>query len=66
MKKFANEVLDFDLTKKGQHEAMAKALTEWGAAGFELVAVVACGEFSLQIKVFFKREEAENEKSEAA
>lgn len=66
MKTFENEVLDFDLTKKGQHEAMAKALTEWGAAGFELVAVVACGEFSLQIKVFFKREEAENEKSEAA
>lgn len=66
MKTFEHEVLDFDLQKKGQHEAMSKALSELGADGFEVVAVVPHGEYNLQITIFLKRQAFASKMEEAA
>jgi hypothetical protein len=66
MKKFEHEVLDFDLTKKDQHAVMAKALAEWGAAGFEVVSVVPHGQLGGRVTIFLKHELPDGTKSEAA
>lgn len=55
MIKFEHEVLYFDLSKRNGAEEMELKLKEWGAAGFELVSVVAHGPTNSQVSTFFKR-----------
>lgn len=57
MKTFEHEVLSFKTGTKKQVEEMQKQLTEWGAAGFELVAVTeAPPNFGGGITAYLKRE----------
>lgn len=66
MKQFEHEVLNFNYTSKKGNVEMRTALTEWGAAGFEIVSVVPNSQLGGQVTVFLKREITENKSSEAA
>ena len=56
MKQFENEVLFFDMSSKKGQEQMRKTLSEWGAVGFEVVAVIPSDMHSRSVTVFLKRE----------
>ena len=56
MKQFEHEVLSFNTSNKKGMASMKTALSEWGAAGYEVVSVVPHWPTAGAIDVFLKRE----------
>jgi len=56
MKRFEHEVLTFSVAKPKEKASMKATLSEWGAAGWEIVSVVPSDMHSYSLTVFLKRE----------